>query len=286
MLRECKCCFIHDPDTTLRTFESEEYGDVTIKLCSLSLISSPRAFSLLHIAVEISNGLDSICPSYCDRCDNMTCGACRNCRPCAQCSDYICGECDSIDNCSHCMSFICSECDIQQCSECNKVCCETCLNQSDQFIFICEGCGKYKCFECSRSTLPHNHFHHNKHWFCDDCKVVCVGCNNPGFCPLNWEECGFITCGKCGNDKCWGGCFKFIFCGDCYQPICKKCENQVRFCFKCIKFYCYRKCRSVKACMNCWDNGNYDSTFCTKCCGDDQKECFKCHRDNCLILLC
>jgi hypothetical protein len=38
--------------------------------------------------------------------------------------------------------------------------------------------------------------------------------------------------------------------------------------------------------MNCWDNGNYDSTFCTKCCGDDQKECFKCHRDNCLILLC
>ena len=278
MLHECKCCFIHDPDTMIRTYDSEDYDDIGIKLCSLSLPSSPRAFSLLHNAVDVSNGLLSICPSYCDRCGEMKCDACCTCRDCVKCFEYICSECDSIDNCSYCKLFSCIECGSRQCSECNKITCETCLNQNDTTFLFCEICGKYMCSECSNpSSHCESGFRHDPHWCCDDCKVVCVGCNRP-VCPLDWEGCGFVTCGICGEKKCWGHCFQYIVCEKCEKPICQNCSYKVKFCFKCIKFYCHPKCQSFKMCWSC---KGCESTFCGKCCSENNNdECFKCHQNS------
>ena len=261
MLNECKCCSIDDPDTTVVTYESEDDGDVIIKLCSLSLPSSPRAFSLLHHVVEISNGLVSICPSYCNGCYDMKCGAC-NFRTCLQCHESICGDCD------------------KQCSECDKVLCGTCADQNEVNIRFCSICDSYKCSECSNviycgsnienyyyhdcrnaickscfETEKHSSFHGPDHWICDDCNVVCEGCNQP-CCLVYWEGCGFINCGICGKDRCWDNCFNYIKCGKCNQAICKDCESDIKFCNICCKVYCYPKC---------WDNSCCKFSVCGKC---------------------
>ena len=284
MLHECKCCSNDAPDSTVSTYESEDYGDITIRLCSISLPSSPRAFALLHHAVEISNGLMSICPSYCNRCEDMKCDACCNFRICLHCHDIICGECEIVDNCSYCDGFNCSYCGGFACTECDKVACETCANHNG---LICDSCYKYKCSDCSKPDVVCSNCNHGPdHWFCDECKVMCTGCNKP-YCDVDWEECGYITCGICEKDKCWASCFNYnyIVCGKCKQPICKDCESDVRFCFKCIEFYCYPKCQSFKLCWNCFENNGDYVSYCRECCGD-RDECFKCHEMTLIDMIC
>lgn len=271
MLYECECCSTDTPNKTVMTYESEDYGEILINLCSLSLPSSPRAFSLLHHAVEISNGLVSICPSYCNRCEDMKCDACCNFRECLQCHDSICNDCENVENCSKCDGFNCTYCDYSQCNECGIVFCHTCADGLG-----CEDCNKYICSECLKldEFEKHSCWHGPSHWFCDDCKVICEGCKIP-YCNVDWEECGYITCGICKKDKCWTNCIIYINCGKCDQAICKQCESDVRFCFKCQEFYCFPQCRSFKICYNCWESTN-ESMFCEKCC-DGGEECFRCH---------
>ena len=280
MLNECKCCSTNAPDTTVLTYESEDDGDITIKLCSLSLPSSPRAFSLLHHVAEISNGLVSICPSFCNVCDDMKCGAC-NFRTCLQCHESICGDCENVENCSDCAGFKCFGCDTKQCSECNKVLCDTCAGQNEVNIGFCSICESYKCSECSNviscgsdieyyyysddchnsickscfETENHYSFRSPNHWICDDCQVMCEGCNEP-CCLVYWEGCGFINCGICGKDKCWENCFNYIKCGKCDQAICNDCESDIKFCNNCHEVYCYPKC---------WDNPCCKFRLCGKC---------------------
>jgi len=68
--------------------------------------------------------MDSESSYYCTYCENAICDECSS--VCAGCSEIVCKSC--AGTCEICDSSLCPQCAKKQCSECESVCCESCLD--------------------------------------------------------------------------------------------------------------------------------------------------------------
>lgn len=139
-------------------------------------------------------GSSTICPYYCQNCDDWVCG------DCLELEEYECQTCNELFHrceeleCANCNNVVCDDC-TAQCMGCSSRLCEDCVSE------CCDQCDAQYCGACCALHFVE----------CEDCSAQ--------ICP----ECA-STCDVCNKTICFRDCK--ITCTRCHASRCSSCRKK------------------------------------------------------------